>query len=133
VDGGDNVWSANFYSNSVGLVSSAGNVLSGTGFTGGGLNAPRGIAVDGAGNAWVVSDHGSSLAEFASASSASPGTLLSPAAGLGADAKLLEPYSVAIDAAGDVWVSNYGNNTLTEFIGVAAPVKTPLLGPVRVP
>jgi hypothetical protein len=133
LDGSDNVWSANFYSNSVGLVSSAGNVLSGTGFTGGGLNAPRGIAVDGAGNAWVVSDHGSSLAEFASASSARPGTLLSPAAGLGADAKLLEPYSVAIDAAGDIWVSNYGNNTLTEFIGVAAPVKTPLLGPVRVP
>lgn len=133
VDSADNVWSANFYSNSVGLVSSEGNVLSGTGFTGGGLNAPRGIAVDGAGNAWVVSDHGTSLAEFASVSSPSPGLLLSPAAGLGADAKLLEPYSVAIDAAGNVWVSNYGNNTLTEFIGLAAPVKTPLIGPVRAP
>jgi hypothetical protein len=46
---------------------------------------------------------------------------------------LLEPYAVAIDAAGNVWVSNYGSDTLTEFIGVAAPVKTPLLGPVRVP
>jgi sugar lactone lactonase YvrE len=133
VDSADNVWSANFYSNSVGLVSSAGNVVSGTGFTGGGLNAPRGIAVDGAGNAWVVSDHGSSLAEFASASSSSPGAVLSPAGGLGADANLLEPYSVAIDPAGNVWVSNYGSDTLTEFIGAATPVKTPLLGPVRVP
>jgi DNA-binding beta-propeller fold protein YncE len=114
-------------------VSSAGDVLSGSGFTGGGLSSPRGIAVDGAGNAWVVSEHGSSLAEFASASSASPGAVLSPAAGLGGDAKLLEPYAVAIDAAGNIWVSNYGNNTLTEFIGVATPVKTPLLGPVRVP
>jgi streptogramin lyase len=133
VDSSDNVWSANFYSNSVGLVSSAGNVLSSSGFTGGGLSSPRGIAVDGAGNAWVVSEHGSSLAEFASASSASPGAVLSAAGGLGTDAKLLEPYAVAIDAAGNIWVSNYGSNTLTEFIGVAAPVKTPLLGPVRVP
>jgi streptogramin lyase len=97
------------------------------------MNAPRAIAVDGSGNAWVASEHGPSLAEFASASTASPGVLLSPAAGWGADAKLLEAYSLAIDAAGNIWVSNYGSNTLTEFVGMAAPVKTPLLGPVRVP
>jgi hypothetical protein len=133
VDSADNVWSANFYANSVGLVSPAGTVLSGSGYTGGGMNAPRSIAVDGSGNAWVVSEHGPSLAEFSSASSANYGTLLSPSSGWGADAKLLEPYSLAIDAAGNIWVSNYGNNTLTEFIGLAAPVKTPLLGPVRVP
>jgi streptogramin lyase len=133
VDGTDNVWSANFYANSVGLVSSAGTVRSGSGYVGGGMNAPRAIAVDGSGNAWVASEHGPSLAEFASASTASPGVLLSPAAGWGADAKLLEAYSLAIDAAGNIWVSNYGSNTLTEFVGMAAPVKTPLLGPVRVP
>jgi streptogramin lyase len=133
VDSQDNVWSANFYANSVGLVSSAGTVLSGGGYTGGAMNAPRAIAVDGSGNAWVASERGPALAEFSSASSANHGTLLSPSAGWGADAKLLEPYSLAIDAAGNIWVSNYGSNTLTEFIGVAAPVKTPLLGPVRVP
>lgn len=133
VDSADNVWSANFYANSVGLVSSTGSVISGGGITSGGLNAPRGIAVDGAGNAWVISEHGSALAEFASASSASPGAVLSTGTGLGADAKLLEPYGIAIDAAGNVWVSNYGSNTLTEFIGIATPVKTPLLGPVRLP
>ncbi len=133
VDSADNVWSANFYANSVGLVSPAGTVLSGTGYTGGGLNAPRAIAVDGNGNAWVASERGSTLAEFAAASSTNPGQLLSPSAGWGADAKLLEPYSLAIDAAGNIWVSNYASNTLTEFIGLAEPVKTPLLGPVRVP
>lgn len=133
VDSADNVWSANFYANSVGLVSSAGTILSAGGYTGGGMNAPRAIAVDGSGNAWVASEHGPTLAEFSSASSGNPGTLVSPNAGWGADAKLLEPYSLAIDAAGNIWVSNYGNNTLTEFIGLAAPVKTPLLGPVRVP
>jgi streptogramin lyase len=133
IDNADNVWSANFYANTVGLVSSTGTVLSAGGYSGGGLNAPRGIAVDGSGNAWAASEHGPSLAEFSSASSANHGTLLSPSGGWGADAQLLEPYSLAIDAAGNIWVSNYGNNTLTEFIGLAAPVKTPLLGPVRVP
>ncbi len=133
IDSSDNVWSANFYGNNVGLVSSAGNLVSGAGYTGGGLNAPRAIAVDGSGNAWVASEHGISLAEFASASSATPGALLSPSSGWGSDARLSEPYSVAIDAAGDIWVSNYASDTLTEFIGLAAPVKTPLLGPVRVP
>lgn len=133
IDSADNVWSANFYANSVGLVSSQGTVLSGNGYTGGGLDAPRAIAVDGSGNAWAASEHGSSIAEFASASSASPGALLSPSTGWAADANFSEPYSLAIDAAGNIWVSNYASNTLTELIGIAAPVKTPLLGPVRVP
>ena len=133
VDSADNVWSANYYANSVGLVSSAGTVLSGSGYTGGAMNAPRSVAVDGNGNAWVASEHAVALAEFAAASSKSPGQLLSSSSGWGADAKLLEPYSLAIDAAGNIWVSNYGSNTLTEFIGLGAPVKTPLLGPVRVP
>jgi streptogramin lyase len=133
VDSADNVWSANYYANSVGLVSSAGAVLSGSGFTGGGMSSPRAIALDGNGNAWVASERGTTLAEFASASNTDAGQLLSPSSGFGADAKLLEPYSLAVDAAGNIWVSNYGSNTLTQFIGLAAPVKTPLLGPVRVP
>jgi streptogramin lyase len=133
IDGSDNVWVANYYASSVGLVSSAGKVLSGSGFTGGGLNQPKGIAVDGAGNAWVPNYHGSSLTEFSSAASANPGTVLSPSSGWATDAKLLEPYAVAIDASGNLWISNFGSNTLTEVIGLAAPVKTPLLGPVRIP
>jgi streptogramin lyase len=97
------------------------------------MNAPRAVAVDGAGNAWIATERGSSLAEFASASSANPGALLSPSSGWAPDAQLVEPYGLAIDEAGNVWLTNYGNNTLTQFIGLAAPVKTPLLGPVRVP
>jgi hypothetical protein len=59
--------------------------------------------------------------------------VLSPSSGWGADAKLLEAFAIAADASGNLWVSNFGSNTLTEFVGMAAPVKTPLLGPVRVP
>ena len=38
------------------------------------------------------------------------------------------PFSVAIDGAGNLWVTNFGNNSVTEFVGLAAPLKTPLIG-----
>jgi hypothetical protein len=133
VDGSGNAWSANYYGNSVGLLSATGQVLSGSGITGGGLEHPQGIAIDGSGTAWVANYRGPSISELAAAATASPGAVLSPSSGWGADAKLLEAFAIAADASGNLWVSNFGSNTLTEFVGMAAPVKTPLLGPVRVP
>lgn len=133
VDGSNNVWSANYYGNSVGLLSAQGSVVSGTGFTGGGLDHPQGIAVDGAGNVWVANYRGPSLSELAGASATSPGQALSPAAGWAPESDLLEAFGLAIDASGNVWVTSLGSNTLTEFVGLATPVKTPLLGPLRIP
>ena len=46
---------------------------------------------------------------------------------------MLQPYGLAIDPSGNIWISNLGNNTLTQFVGVAAPVKTPLAGPPQLP
>jgi streptogramin lyase len=132
VDGADNIWVANYYDNSVGLLSSSAKVVS-SGYTGGGINHPQGIAVDGAGNVWVANYRGPSITELAGATATQPGAALSPAAGFGHDASLLEAFAIAIDAAGNVWVTNFGNNTLTEFVGLAAPVRTPLLGPVSLP
>jgi hypothetical protein len=37
------------------------------------------------------------------------------------------PTSVAIDGSGDTWVANNGSNTISEFIGVATPVVTPIM------
>jgi hypothetical protein len=139
VDAANNVWSANYYDNSVGLVSAAtGTVVSGTGFTGGGIDHPQGIAVDGKGTVWVANYRSpagsySVMSELAAANSAKPGQLLSPAIGWGGDAGMLEPFALAIDAGGNIWITNFGSNTVTEFVGMAAPVKTPLLGPVRTP
>jgi len=139
VDSADNVWAADYSSNSLGLLTSSGTVLSGTtGYSGGGLDHPQGLAVDGANNAWAINyrtptDIGSSLTELAGASAATPGVALSPAIGYGTDANIVEGFGIAIDAAGNVWVSGFASDTLTEFIGLAAPVKTPLLGPVRIP
>jgi hypothetical protein len=133
IDAGGNIWSANYYGDSVGLVSAAGEVVSGTGFTGGGIDHPQGIAADGAGNVWVGNYRASAITELAAASAASPGTVLSPSTGWAADSGISEAFALAIDASGNVWVTGFGNNTLYELVGVAAPVQTPLLGPVRVP
>lgn len=135
IDAGNNVWVANYYGDSVGLVSAAGAVLSGSsGFTGGGITHPQGIEVDSAGTVWVANYRSPGISEIAGVGAkAGVGTPLSPSKGWGTDAKLLEAFALAIDASGNIWVSNFGSNTLTEFIGMAAPVKTPLLGSTRVP
>jgi streptogramin lyase len=138
VDGSNNVWVSNYYGDSIGLVTPSGTVVSGSGFVGGGIDHPQGIAVDGKGTVWVANyrsavGQASVLSELAGSAAASPGALLSPATGWGQDAGMVEPFAVAIDASGNLWVTNFGTNTLTEFVGLAAPVKTPLLGPVRIP
>lgn len=132
IDQNDNVWVANYYGNSISEVNSCGT-LAVDAATGGGVLRPQGIAVDGGGTVWVANYFGNSLSELSGSSSATAGSFVSPSTGFGTGAGLLQPYGLAVDASGSVWVSNFGNNTLTQFIGIAAPVKTPLAGPVQVP
>jgi hypothetical protein len=140
------VWVANYGTDSVSelLLNNAGSpTVVSSGYTGGGLSYPSGIAVDGIGNVWVANYHGlfnnqgkeqqSTITELLGAGAVTPGKPLSPASGYGADAGLLEPYGIAIDASGSVWVSNFGSNTITQFVGAATPVKTPLVGPAKLP
>jgi hypothetical protein len=133
IDASGNVWVANYYGSSVGLITGGTTLASGAGFTGGGIVQPEGIAADGAGNVWLTNYRGVGISELAGTGSGSAGTALSPTAAWGPDAPLLEAFGLAIDAGGSVWVTSFGNDSLTEFIGMATPVKTPLLGPVRVP
>lgn len=135
VDAQNNVWVANYYGNSVSFVSSSGTVIN-SNITGGGIIHPQGIAVDGAGTVWTANVLAPSLSEIAGANASSPGTVLSPSAGWAPDAGMLWPLAVAIDASGNLWVANYGsssNGSITEFIGLAVPVKTPMLGPPQAP
>jgi len=135
IDQRGNVWVANYYGNSISEISSSGVVLSNGSYTGGGINHPQAIAIDGAGNVWIANFLGPSITELAGAvtAGAAPGTVLTPSGGLGADAALLEAYALAVDASGNLWVSSFGNSTITEFIGIATPVKTPLAGPPQAP
>ncbi len=132
VDQSNTFWIANAFGNSVSRVDSSGTVLS-SGYTAPSIDHPNGIAVDGVGNVWVANYFGNSISEILGQGTGQAGTVIAPTTGYGKDAGLNGPYGIAVDASGDVWVSNSGANTLTNFLGLAMPVKTPLLGPPALP
>jgi sugar lactone lactonase YvrE len=92
----------------------------------GGLSSPTWVAVDGNNDVWVANTGNSfALSEFTHAGTAITGTSGYQSGNLNA------PSSVALDGSGDVWVPNFGTsgtnkNTVTEIIGAATPVVTPL-------
>ncbi|HWW22604.1 MAG TPA: NHL repeat-containing protein [Edaphobacter sp.] len=132
IDQHGNVWAANYFGDSISEISSTGAVIS-SGYTGGGIHHPQGLAIDGSGNVWIANYRGSSLTQLAGSASSNPGQPISPTAGWGPDSNMLEAFALAIDASGNLWVTNFGDDTLTEFVGLATPVKTPLLGPPQAP
>jgi streptogramin lyase len=101
------VWVAG--SGNVVKFNNSGTVLSGAnGFTGGGLNQPFAIALDGQGNAWVSDQGSKSVIKLDS-----NGGILSGASGFQTGSTGL-PDGVAIDGNGNAWVGN-GDNTVTKF------------------
>ena len=72
---------------------------------------------------WTANNGGNSnsISEFTAS-----GTAVSGGNGYVAGG-LLEPYGIAVDGSGNVWVaSDNTGGPLTEFVGVAAPVVTPI-------
>jgi hypothetical protein len=135
VDAGGNIWTPNRYNNSLTKLSNSGDPISGSeGYTGGGLNCPVGIAIDGSGNVWVTNFFDNvpgmgTLSEFSN-----DGVAISPDTGY-ASGGLNDPWGIAIDSSGNVWVGNVDSwngsqpapgNTITEFVGAATPVMTPM-------
>jgi sugar lactone lactonase YvrE len=128
------VWVADYSANSVAQMASDGTIVS-SGYSDNQASIvhPQGIAIDGSGHVWVTNYKGPSVTELAGSATASPGQILSPAAGWAKDAALNGGFAVAIDASGNLWITNFFTNILTEIVGLATPVKTPLLGPVQTP
>jgi streptogramin lyase len=134
IDQRGDVWVANYYGDSISQLGSDGTVIS-SGYSDNKASIwhPHGIAIDGSGHVWVANYLGSSITELAGSAASSPGQILSPTAGYTRDAGFVEAYAVAIDASGNLWITNFYTNTLTEIIGLATPVKTPQIGPVQAP
>jgi hypothetical protein len=123
IDGSGNVWAANDGNSTVSEFNSSGVEMSGsTGYTGGGLAQPYAIAVDGNNNVWVANSNptDNEISELNSA-----GVAITGSTGY-RGGNLDKPIGIAIDGSGDVWVANDTNSSLTEFIGAAGPVVTPI-------
>jgi sugar lactone lactonase YvrE len=133
---------------SVTLIRPTGEPAPGSPFTGGGLTIPWGIAVDGDDNVWVANFGGQRLTQLCGARPHNcppghrTGDAISPGTGYGSDG-LTRNTGVVIDPSGNVWLANNwlnvpvqtnpGGHEFVVFIGIAAPVKTPLIGPPRRP
>jgi len=113
----------------------------------GGVYLPWGIAVDGNDNVFVANFNGKRLSHIAGANASNlppgfnTGDPIAPNGGYEFDG-LVRNTGVQIDPSGNVWVannwdmipiqSNPGAHELVVFIGLAAPVKSPLFGyPIR--
>jgi hypothetical protein len=131
IDHTGNAWVANGGTNAITEISSLGGVLSGSngfGFGTGSLNDPNGIAIDGSGNVWTANLLGGSVTELSNS-----GAILSGDNGYGFnDGSVDLPDAVVIDPSGNVWIGNLSGNdaaangSITELVGAATPVVTPL-------
>jgi DNA-binding beta-propeller fold protein YncE len=102
---------------------SSGSPQSGSnGFSGGGIDGPYGLAIDGLGNVWTANNFAWTISEFNSSGTAITGT------NGYSSTSLQKPYGIAVDPSGNVWVASNSSSSssLTEFVGAAAPVVTPL-------
>lgn len=107
IDGSDNVWMTT--DSGVVKMSPQGAILSGSGYTGGGLSQPVGIAIDSTGNVWIANSGNHSITELV------PGSGNSVTATGHTNASLSIPWGVAVDAGNNVWVTDRGLNQLSEF------------------
>jgi DNA-binding beta-propeller fold protein YncE len=129
------------------LINTNGTLAPGQPFTGGGLTAPWGVAVDGHDNVWVSNFGGQRLSEFCGMQTAScprgqrTGQPITPDTGYGFDG-LVRNTGVQIDPSGNVWLANNwktypfprrnpGGYQMVVFIGLAGPLHTPLIGPPK--
>jgi hypothetical protein len=102
-------------------------------YTGANFYQSFGAAVDGLGNVWVTNranpSLGGSLSDAGNSTLielTSSGTAISPSTNYSYGGLLSDPLNLAIDPSGNIWVTNFNGNKLTEIIGAAAPVTTPL-------
>ena len=90
------------------------------------------VAIDGAGTGWIANCYGTNNcsappdgALIHITNAPLPVTADSYSNGL-RDPNLNNPVDAAVDSAGNVWMTNVGSGTVTEYLGVAVPVVTPI-------
>ncbi|MES2392654.1 MAG: NHL repeat-containing protein [Acidobacteriota bacterium] len=97
-----------------------GDIASGAnGYTGGGINAPQGVAIDNSGYVWLADVVGYVSELYGSNASGghAPGDPISPSGSGYTNGGDLGPTSVAIDANGYVWTANGGIPSVSQLYG----------------
>ncbi len=128
IDASSNTWMTDLNLGQIAKLGPTGSpITSSAGYSGGGITGSNGDAIDGSGNLWVANSAGNSLSQLKA-----NGSAVTPAAGY-QGGLLASPTAIALDGAGNVWLANSAPVsssglaiTVTEFIGLASPVVTPI-------
>jgi DNA-binding beta-propeller fold protein YncE len=143
VDSAGNIYIADYYNNNIRKVTAATGIIStvagnGTaGFTGDGgaatsaeLKYPKGVAVDSAGNLYIA-DYGNNRIRLVTAATGNISTIVgngtsaySGDGGPAASAEVSDPYAVALDNAGNLYIADYGNNRIRKVTAATGDIDT---------
>ncbi len=105
------------------LTAAPNNFLIGVSYTGGGLAAPRALAIDPSGTIWLANTAASTLTQFAPT-----GAPISPTTGY-TGGGLNMPSALAADTTGTIWITNQGTSTISRFSASGTPLTgTPYTG-----
>lgn len=121
VDGNGTIWVPQPGLNAISALKADYTPLSGSPVKSSGLAMPMGVAIDGASTVWVTNggDAGS-----LTAIDGTTGKSVLQASMVG---ELQAPYGVAVDGSGNVWTANTGSDTVSVFVGLAAPSVVPIV------
>ena len=130
VDGAGIIYVADANNNTIRMISPTGVVMTLAGSAGQAgsadgtgnaarFNGPEGVAVDGAGNVYVADTNNQLIRKISPAGvvttlAGSPGQN-GTADGTGSAARFYLPYAVAVDGGGNIYVADYGNNTIRKI------------------
>ena len=124
IDSAGYVWISSL-AGTVSKYSSTGNEVNAspfaTGAPQGSANVPGGdgIAIDGGNNVWIASGSSRGIYKLSNAGANMSGTN-------GYSPTTNQPDGLAIDGSGNVWYNSLDDSTLTEIVGSAVPVVTPI-------
>jgi sugar lactone lactonase YvrE len=87
------------------------------------FNYPYGVAADGSGNLFVADSYNNAVRKITpdGVVTTIAGGASGSADGAGAAARFNAPYGVAVDGAGNLFVSDWGNDTIRKITGAAVP------------
>jgi hypothetical protein len=130
-DASGNAWAANTGNSTLSeFVIASDSWNSGSPFSGGGSANNTNVAVDGSGKIWSTDGNSnfSSISEFTAS-----GTAVTNSGGYVGVGGLAGPEGLAIDGSGNVWAANNNTNSISELVGAASPVVTPIVANLITP